>query len=35
LNPFDGVMVIVPCAPRAIVRLCGEADRLKFGTPAE
>jgi hypothetical protein len=33
LNPFDGVIVIVlvPCVPRAMVRLRGEADKLKFG----
>ena len=37
LKPFCGVVVIVlePLAPCAIVRLVGDADRLKFGTRAE
>jgi hypothetical protein len=33
VNPLDGVMVTVavPLLPRAMLRLDGEADRLKFG----
>jgi len=36
LNPPDGVIVIVlvPLAPGAIVKLLGEADRLKLGAVA-
>ena len=36
LKPFVGLMVIVdvPVLPRAILRLLGEAERLKFGWAA-
>ena len=36
VKPFEGVMVIVlvPLLPRVIVRLFGEADKVKFAEPA-